>query len=95
MAILPYIATYELAALAVSQYEPRLALDGGADGLDLIRRLLADVPQVCPRGALILLEIGADQGAATLELARSTLQPESAEVLQDYAGLDRIVRVIL
>ena len=95
MANLPYIARDEVPTLAVSRYEPNLALDGGVDGLDLIRRLLAQIPQVCNPNAQILLEIGATQGAAALALVRQMLNPQSAEVLQDYAGLDRIVRVVL
>jgi len=94
MANLPYIASDEVPTLAVSRYEPTLALDGGADGLDLIRRLLTQIPQACNPNALILLEIGATQGAATLRLVRQILNPQSADVLQDYAGLDRIVRVV-
>jgi hypothetical protein len=43
---------------------------------------------------LILLEIGATQGAAALALVRQNLNSQSAEVLQDYAGLDRNVRVV-
>ncbi|MBZ0297908.1 MAG: peptide chain release factor N(5)-glutamine methyltransferase [Anaerolineae bacterium] len=93
MANLPYIATDELPELAVSRYEPLLALDGGPDGLDIIRRLLNAIPQVEPK--LVLLEIGADQGAAALALAQARLQPREATVIQDYAGLDRIVRVEL
>jgi release factor glutamine methyltransferase len=92
MANLPYIASDELPTLAVSRYEPKLALDGGPDGLDLIRRLLAQCPAVCNPGALILLEIGATQGAATLALVNVALRPRHAEVLKDYAELDRIVR---
>lgn len=95
MANLPYIASDELPALAVSQYEPRLALDGGGDGLDVIRRLLDQISQVCAAGALVLLEIGADQGAAALTLAQHTLNPAQAQIIPDYAGLDRIVRVVL
>src|SRR5690606_6940580 len=68
MANLPYIAAGELPELAVSRYEPLLALDGGADGLDLIRRLVAQLPLVCRPRALALLEIGADQGEAVLKL---------------------------
>lgn len=86
MANLPYIATDTAAQLDVSRYEPMLALDGGPDGLDLVRRLLAQLPQVAQPGARVLLEIGADQGAATLALAGPT-----ATLHQDYAGLDRIV----
>jgi release factor glutamine methyltransferase len=88
LANLPYIASGEVPTLAVSQYEPLLALDGGADGLDLVRRLLARLPAACHPGALALLEIGADQGAAMLALAGS-----GASVHQDYAGLDRIVEL--
>ena len=91
MANLPYIASDELPTLAVTRYEPRLALDGGADGLDLIRRLLAQIPQVANPGALILLEIGAGQGAAALELVQTSLNPAHAELIHDYAGHDRII----
>ncbi|MEO8397635.1 MAG: peptide chain release factor N(5)-glutamine methyltransferase [Chloroflexota bacterium] len=95
MANLPYIASDELPDLAVSRYEPRLALDGGADGLVLIRRLLAQIPQVVNPPALILLEIGAGQGAATLALVNQALSPQSARLILDYAGLDRIIEAEL
>jgi release factor glutamine methyltransferase len=95
MANLPYIATDELEQLAVSRYEPRLALDGGADGLNLIRQLLEQAPQVCNRQALILLEIGAEQGKMVTDLTRTLLNPRSVEVLKDYAGHDRILRAHL
>lgn len=94
MANLPYIPSAELAGLAVSRYEPRLALDGGPDGLALIRRLLAQAPSVCAPGALLLLEIGAGQGEAVCALA-AALRPQSVAVLRDYAGHDRIVRIVL
>ncbi len=93
MANLPYIAADEVPTLAVSRYEPVLALDGGGDGLDLIRRLIAQIPQVTLPGALILLEIGAGQGAATLEIAQR-LNPAASEVIPDYAGHDRIVKLV-
>ncbi len=95
LANLPYIATDELADLAVSRYEPILALDGGADGLDLVRRLLQQAPEVCNPGACLLLEIGADQGAAALQLAQHTFPDAKTQILKDYAGLDRIVRIDL
>ncbi|MCY3831788.1 MAG: peptide chain release factor N(5)-glutamine methyltransferase [Chloroflexi bacterium] len=91
LANLPYIASGELAALAVSRFEPRLALDGGADGLALIRRLLAQIPVVCLPGATVLLEIGANQGAAVADLVAERLATE-CDILRDYAGLDRIAR---
>lgn len=95
MANLPYIATEELQGLEVARHEPNMALDGGADGLDLIRRLLAQVPLVCKAGACILLEIGADQGAAVVRLAHDMLSPAAVSLHQDLAGLDRIVRIDL
>ena len=94
MANLPYIPSGDVPGLAVSRYEPLTALDGGADGLVLIRRLLDQIPQVCATGALILLETAADQGESVLELANS-LSPQSASVLRDYAGHDRIVRIVI
>lgn len=92
LANLPYIARDEVPSLEVSRYEPTLALDGGADGLDLIRLLLAQALSACAPGGNILLEIGADQGEAVLKLAQEIGE---AELRQDYAGLDRMVRVKL
>lgn len=90
VANLPYIATDALESLPVSQWEPRLALDGGVDGLDLLRELLTQLRAVCKPGAQVLLEIGADQGDAAVELVSEQLGVD-ATVLPDYAGLDRIV----
>jgi release factor glutamine methyltransferase len=95
LANLPYIASGDIPSLAVSRYEPILALDGGADGLDLVRRLLQQAPDVCNPGACLLLEIGADQGVAGLALAQQTFPDAQAQILKDYAGLDRIVRIDL
>ena len=91
LANLPYIATDDLPQLAVSRFEPRIALDGGSDGLDCIRALLSQIPAVCRPDAHVLLEIGADQGEAVSELIRDCLG-EEVQILPDYAGLDRIVR---
>lgn len=93
MANLPYIPAAVVPTLAVSTYEPVIALDGGADGLAIIRRLLAAAPQVLTAGGLILLEIGADQGTAALREAGSAFPGGRVTVYQDYAGLDRIVEI--
>lgn len=92
LANLPYIDSADVPQLEVSRYEPTLALDGGADGLALIRRMLARAPQVCTAGAWLFLEIGAAQGQAALALAQ---QVGEAELRQDYAGLDRLLCVRL
>lgn len=95
MANLPYIPTRTAQSLPVAKHEPLIALDGGADGLSLIARLLAQIAaaRMAASGGLILLEIGADQGAASVALARDHLPGAAARVLPDYAGLDRIVEI--
>jgi release factor glutamine methyltransferase len=95
MANLPYIGSDEMTNLEVAKTEPHLALDGGADGLDLVRELLRQLPDLCLPDALILLEIGAEQGQAVLDFANETLSPKKAFVLKDYAGHDRVVRIEL
>jgi release factor glutamine methyltransferase len=92
---LPYVTTEELRLLApeIRDYEPRAALDGGPDGLDLIRRLLATAAPCLQPGGAILLEIGANQGAAVRSLAQQHFPQAGVQVLQDYAGLDRLVLV--
>lgn len=90
---LPYVATDELDSLPVVKYEPRLALDGGPDGLTLIRHLLVDAPRVLlPQGRL-LLEIGATQGKAAFALAGAFFPNARVRLHKDLAGLDRIVEV--
>jgi len=95
MANLPYIRSEEMNTLAVAKTEPQLALDGGEDGLDFVRELLQQAPTLCKPDALILLEIGAEQGQAVLDFASKTLSPKNAHIIKDYAGHDRIVQIEL
>jgi release factor glutamine methyltransferase len=92
---LPYIASDELKALPVAQYEPLLALDGGADGLDYIRRLLVQAPHVLARDGRLLMEIAAGQGARVRELGAAAFPGAYVTLIRDYAGLDRLVSVAL
>ncbi|MDP7544694.1 MAG: peptide chain release factor N(5)-glutamine methyltransferase, partial [Anaerolineales bacterium] len=90
---LPYINGAELNTLAVAQHEPRLALDGGHDGLRVIDRLLSSAwRHLRPSGSL-LLEIGAAQGAAALQLARARIPQAHCCVLPDLAGRARLLRI--
>ena len=88
----PYIATAEIATLQpeVRDHDPRLALDGGADGLDFYRRLAADGPGwLAPEGRA-MLEFGAGQGGALRGLfGRPPWICE--EVAADYSGRERII----
>ncbi len=88
---LPYVPTSALEALAVTRHEPRLALDGGPDGLAVIRRLLAQVPRVLASDGLLLLEIEAAQGERAAALAAEALPGARVTVHADYAGHDRVV----
>jgi len=88
---LPYIPSADLDGLAVARFEPRSALDGGPDGLDLMRRLLAQAPGALAPGGLALLEIQSGQGARVSELARAAFPGAEVCVLADYAGHDRVV----
>ena len=88
---LPYVPTADIAGLPVAaSFEPVMALDGGPDGLDVIRLLLAQLPRVLRPGGAAFLEIGWDQGpavtAATVELAPGW----QATIVPDLAGLDRV-----
>jgi release factor glutamine methyltransferase len=90
---LPYVTTGEWTGLIpeIRDHEPRAALDGGPDGLALIRRLLATAGSHLIPGGALLLEIGASQGAAVTALAREHFPQGHVQLYQDYAGLDRLV----
>jgi release factor glutamine methyltransferase len=76
----------------VRRHEPHLALDGGADGLLLVRRLIEAAPSYLRRGAL-LMEIGAWQGQAVQEIAHAAFPTASVAVHRDLSGLDRVLDV--
>ena len=90
---LPYIPSAEVDTLDVTKHEPRLALDGGADGLDLIRRLLDQAPRVLADEGLILLEFASGHGNRVAALSRAAFPDAEVAVIHDLAGHDRIVRV--
>lgn len=89
----PYISTGVIETLEpeVKDHEPRLALDGGDDGLDIIRRIIDGAPAHLLKGGELYLEIGYDQGEAVSGLMYDAGFAD-VEVIQDYAGLDRVVR---
>ncbi len=102
IANLPYIGTgdlhpaYEDAAQGTTHplgWEPRVALDGGPDGLAVVRRLLMLVAGRLHPDGVLLVEIGADQGSEVLKLARVHFPRAVAEVIKDWAGLDRVLTV--
>jgi release factor glutamine methyltransferase len=90
---LPYIPTGVLKSLPRLEAEPRLALDGGAVGLNLIRRLLDYLPGCLAAGGLVLLEIEAGQGAAALQYASRNFIGAQISILPDLAGHHRVLRI--
>ena len=91
---LPYVATGALDELAKDlAFEPRAALDGGPDGLDVIRRLLERLPAVLEAEGVALLEIGADQGEAIVAAVAAELPGWRCTVGGDLAGHPRLARV--
>lgn len=87
----PYIPSKVIAELAKDvQQEPRGALDGGADGLDFYRRIIAEAENYLEADGLLAFEIGYDQGAEVVELCKKAGFTEVA-LRKDYANHDRMV----
>lgn len=91
---LPYVTSAEFDRQAGSHaFEPRLALDGGIDGLDLIRRLVGQLPERLGAGGVALLEVGVGQAGAVGALAESLPLPVATTLLPDLSGVERVVRI--
>jgi release factor glutamine methyltransferase len=90
---LPYIPSTDVNTLEVANHEPKLALDGGEDGLALISRLLTNAPHVLAHGGTILLEIEYRQGEAVKTFAQTIFPNATVTVHKDLAGLDRVIEI--
>lgn len=87
----PYIPSGELETLqAEVKSEPRLALDGGQDGLNFYRRIISDAPRFLTTGGLLAVEVGINQAAAVKALMTAANFID-VEIFKDLAGLERIV----
>lgn len=89
----PYVTPAELAALApeVRDHEPRLALDGGPDGLAFYRRIAADAGRHLNPGGTVLVEVGHTQAAAVQALFAARPEWEVGPVVKDLGGRARVV----
>ncbi len=88
---LPYVPTARLAALPPEvRHEPRMALDGGPEGLDLLRRLVADAPRALARPGALVLEVGEGQASEVEGLVRGA-GAAGTEIRKDLAGIERVV----
>jgi len=94
LANLPYVRSDVLPTLPIAtSFEPTVALDGGPDGLAVIRRLLALLPSRLSDDGLALLEIGADQDASVVEAVAELLPGWRCVVESDLAGLPRVASI--
>ncbi len=94
LANLPYIPTATIPTLPVAaSFEPRIALDGGPDGLSLIGRLVARLPDALADGGVAMLEIGSDQAEAVEALVRGELPGWPSTIELDLAGQPRVARI--
>ena len=91
----PYLSHADFASAPpeVARWEPRAALDGGRDGLTIIRHLLRGAPKRLHPGGALLIEIGAGQGSEVLRLAGRYFAQATAEIIKDHAARDRVLFV--
>lgn len=89
----PYIPSEDIDKLQVevSTYEPRLALDGGLDGLDYYKKLILESPKFLINGGLLAFEMGYNQGGDIVNLMKKDGRFKNMEIIKDLAGHDRIV----
>jgi release factor glutamine methyltransferase len=88
----PYIPTRDLADLppGIRQYEPILALDGGPDGLSVIRRVISEAYTVLKPGGQLAIEIGYGQSDEVQNLAYETGKYSDFSIIKDYSGIPRV-----
>ena len=88
----PYIPHGDLAGLQREvRFEPALALDGGADGLDFYRRIAQDAPEHLNPGGAVYLEAGIGEAQAVLALLRGHIDCADSGVIKDLNGIDRVI----
>jgi release factor glutamine methyltransferase len=95
VANLPYVPSSVVPELPrAASFEPPRALDGGADGLALVRRLLAALPEALTQDGVALLEIGSNQTEGLVTAVAELLPGWSATVHPDLSGVPRVAEII-
>ncbi|MDH4226380.1 MAG: peptide chain release factor N(5)-glutamine methyltransferase [Deltaproteobacteria bacterium] len=89
----PYVASNVISTLEeeVKDFEPRLALDGGTDGLDVIRRLVQGAATYLKPGCALIMEVGYDQVRGVEGIIRESGAYDNIVVKKDYSGIERVV----
>ena len=90
----PYIptATIETLQREVRNHEPRLALDGGEDGLDFYRRIAQDAPKRLVRGGMLIMEVGEGEAKKVVKLFKNC---SYSIIVKDFNGIDRYVKIVM
>ncbi len=91
----PYIKSSEIETLPsdVKDFEPRIALDGGEDGLDFYRRIAAKTVRYLARGGLLIMECGEGQAKEVVKIFQAAARCEFAMLVKDLSGVERIVKI--
>jgi release factor glutamine methyltransferase len=88
----PYIASGDIETLQPEvRYEPRVALDGGADGLDVYRRIALESGQFLKEDGRLILEIGFGQAEDVAKILTKNKSFEIIEVVKDYSDIKRVI----
>ena len=90
----PYIptATVDTLQREVKEYEPRIALDGGEDGMDFYRRIAAEAGKYLTRGGMLIMEVGEGEAQEVVKMFKGQAY---AMVSQDFNGIERYVKIIM
>jgi len=91
----PYIPSGDISSLMpeVRDYEPRVAIDGGSTGLDVIERMLAEAAKFLAENGQLVFEFGYQQSDAVRNLIQSNPQYTGYEIIKDYADIERVAVV--
>ena len=91
----PYIKSDDIGSLQpeVRDHEPRLALDGGADGLEFYRRIAEKVTRYLVRGGMLIVECGEDQAQEVIKIFKTKSRCDYTMIVRDLEGVARIIKI--
>ncbi len=89
----PPYTVWETLPVGITAYEPRIALDGGREGLEVMRRLMLQLPRAIRPGGFGLVEFGDGQERAVRELAHEVFPDAPLTVWHDLSGLPRVLQI--
>jgi len=95
VANLPYVLTSDVSQVNTTGFEPSLALDGGADGLDVVKRLCVQAKHSLRPGGCLLLEIGMGQSKKTSDILQELYPGANIEIFPDLSGIERVICLML